>query len=384
MTFPSSPADSRHIPGASTRLPAAVAVQSRECGDVSPLPKDPNSPLAIKASPFARSWAHFFAGGLGGMISATLTAPLDVVKTRLQSSDFYQAQIAAWRAAKNIPHPSQLSFARSSLLHIRETCQILIAIPRVEGPRALFKGLGPNLIGVVPARAINFYAYGNGKKLISQHFNHGQEAAWVHLSAAACAGIVTGTATNPIWLVKTRLQLDKSQAKDGRGRQYKNAFDCTMQTLRKEGIRGLYRGLSASYLGVTESTAQWMMYEQGKRQLRLREERLVESGRPRTMFDNFVSSTGEMFAAGGAKFLAAIITYPHEVVRTRLRQAPMKNGELKYTGLWQCFRLVFKEEGMAALYGGLVPHMMRVVPNAAIMFGTYEAVLRYMGEDSKT
>jgi len=317
------------------------------------------------------------------MISATLTAPLDVVKTRLQSSDFYQAQIAAWRAAKNIPHPSQMSLARSSLLHIRETCQILYAIPKIEGPRALFKGLGPNLIGVVPARAINFYAYGNGKKIISQNFNNGQESAWVHLTAAACAGIVTGTATNPIWLVKTRLQLDKSQAKDGRGRQYKNAFDCTMKTIRQEGIRGLYRGLSASYLGVTESTAQWMLYEQGKKQLRLREQRLVESGRPRTMYDNFVSSFGEMFAAGGAKFFAAIITYPHEVVRTRLRQAPMQNGQLKYTGLWQCFSLIFKEEGMAALYGGLVPHMMRVVPNAAIMFGTYEAMLKYMGEDSK-
>ena len=45
--------------------------------------------------------------------------------------------------------------------------------------------------------------------------------------------------------------------------------------------------------------------------------------------------------------------------------------------------MIFKEEGMAALYGGLVPHMMRVVPNAAIMFGTYEAMLKYMGEDSK-
>lgn len=70
-------------------------------------------------------------------------------------------------------------------------------------------------------------------------------------------------------------------------------------------------------------------------------------------------------------------------MRTRLRQAPTENGRVKYTGLAQCFKLIFKEEGMAALYGGLVPHMMRVVPNAAIMFGTYEAVLKYLGEDSK-
>jgi len=61
----------------------------------------------------------------------------------------------------------------------------------------------------------------------------------------------------------------------------------------------------------------------------------------------------------------------------------MQDGHLKYTGLAQCFRLIWKEEGMAALYGGLVPHMLRVVPSAAIMFGTYETVLRLLGTSSQ-
>jgi solute carrier family 25, member 33/36 len=69
-------------------------------------------------------------------------------------------------------------------------------------------------------------------------------------------------------------------------------------------------------------------------------------------------------------------------VRTRLRQAPLQDGRLKYTGLIQCFTTIFKEEGMAALYGGLVPHMLRVVPSAAIMFGTYEGVLKLLGTSS--
>jgi len=337
---------------------------------------------------------------LGGMASATLTAPLDVLKTRLQST-YYQQHLAAARAARGLPPIETMSFARSSLLHVRETGEILWQVPKAEGWRALFKGLGPNLIGVVPARAINFYTYGNGKRIISTYFNDGKESAWVHLCAAACAGILTGTATNPIWLVKTRLQLDKHTHADGRGRQYKNALDCTMQTLRKEGVRGLYRGLSASYLGVTESTLQWVLYEQMKIGLANREERIANSGRPPTTWDQTVMLTGKISAAGLAKFVAALITYPHEVrmdsivgalkggilmliqvVRTRLRQAPLENGQLKYTGLAQCFRLIWKEEGMAALYGGLVPHMFRVVPSAAIMFGTYEAVLKLLGTSS--
>jgi solute carrier family 25 protein 33/36 len=60
----------------------------------------------------------------------------------------------------------------------------------------------------------------------------------------------------------------------------------------------------------------------------------------------------------------------------------MENGQVKYTGLIQCFRLIYLEEGIAALYGGLVPHVLRVVPSAAIMFGTYEGVLKVLGASS--
>ncbi|ORY11538.1 mitochondrial carrier domain-containing protein [Clohesyomyces aquaticus] len=375
-------ASPRRLGEDSPQFKQSLLPQSRETGHVVPDRPRNGAPVAGTGSaPLAKSWAHFIAGGLGGMASATVTAPLDVLKTRLQST-YYQQHLVSARSLRGLPPIESMSLFRSSLLHIRETGEILVQVPKLEGWRALFKGLGPNLIGVVPARAINFYAYGNGKRIIAEWGNGGKEAAWVHLCAAASAGIVTGTATNPIWLVKTRLQLDKNTHADGRGRQYKNAVDCTMQTLRKEGIVGLYRGLTASYLGVTESTLQWMLYEQMKLGLARREERLANSGRTPGTWDQTVQWTGKIAAAGTAKFVAALLTYPHEVVRTRLRQAPLENGHLKYTGLAQCFRLIFKEEGMAALYGGLVPHMLRVVPSAAIMFGTYEGVLKLLGTSS--
>lgn len=319
------------------------------------------------------------------MSSSILTAPLDVLKTRLQSN-FYNGLLERTRQARGIPPLHTLSPLRAATLHIRETFQILVAVPRTEGGRALFKGLGPNLVGVVPARAINFYTYGNGKKLFANWFNNGKESSWIHLLAAANAGIVTGTATCPIWVIKTRLQLDRSHAeKVGQpqaARRYRNALDCVRQTLRGEGIRGIYRGLGASYLGVSESTLQWVLYEKMKSWLARREARVVEQGRQNSTWDMTVQWTGKAGAAGLAKLVAALVTYPHEVVRTRLRQAPDEGGKMKYKGVVQCFRLVLKEEGVAALYGGLVPHMMRVVPSAAIMFGCYEGVLKLLGEDS--
>ncbi|KAM3460357.1 putative carrier [Beauveria bassiana D1-5] len=365
---------------AHTSAEHAALVQSRETGDV--FPEDTLTPRGqVKALPFAKSWVHFMAGGIGGMTAATLTAPLDVLKTRLQS-DIYQAQLRAAQAMQTQAAVRRGPVA-AAFYHLGDTLQILRGVQRTEGTKALFKGLGPNLIGVVPARAINFYVYGNGKRILAERWNGGEEAPWVHMLAAGAAGIATSTATNPIWMIKTRMQLDKNvaqRASDAAGaevrRRYRNSYDCVRQILREEGVRGLYKGMSASYLGVAESTLQWVLYEQFKAYLARREQLLERSGRQRTAWDRSVEWTGNFGAAGVAKFIAAILAYPHEVARTRLRQAPVADGRPKYTGLVQCFKLVWKEEGLMGLYGGLTPHLLRTVPSAAIMFAMYEGILR--------
>jgi solute carrier family 25 protein 33/36 len=56
----------------------------------------------------------------------------------------------------------------------------------------------------------------------------------------------------------------------------------------------------------------------------------------------------------------------------------MANGRLKYTGVVQCLRLVWREEGMVAIYGGLTAHLLRTVPAAMITLGTYELVLKLL------
>ncbi|CCG84916.1 protein of unknown function [Taphrina deformans PYCC 5710] len=330
------------------------------------------SPPPQKLIPAASS--HFIAGGIAGITGALITSPLDVVKTRLQS-DFYKDRLATVKLSSNASLP------RKALYHFTDTCKMLGEIYKIEGPKALFRGLGPNLAGIVPARSINFFVYGNGKRIISTQFNGGQENAYVHLTSAAIAGIATSTATNPIWLIKTRLQLDRSPTDPSRP-LYRNSFDCIKQVLRNEGLSGLYRGMSASYLGVSESTIQWTTYEYFKSLIARRSEIRRQAGLPaNTSTETAIEWAGKLGAAATAKLFAAGIAYPHEVVRTRLRQAP-RNGSSKYTGLVQCFKLVWKEEGLGALYGGLTAHLMRVVPNAAILFGTYELVINLLQRDA--
>ncbi|KAF7317970.1 Mitochondrial carrier protein [Mycena kentingensis (nom. inval.)] len=310
---------------------------------------DPSSSSTKVSFVPAKSWVHFVAGGLGGMCGAIVTSPFDVVKTRLQSSLFREKQLSlAGAGAAYAPRPNVL-------YNFVETGHIIRDIYREESPRALFKGLGPTLVGVVPARSINFFVYGNGKQIIANHFNNGHENSWVHLGAAATAGVATGTATNPIWVVKTRLQLESGTSKALGG-----SLATIRSILREEGFRGFYKGLSASYLGVAEGTIQWVLYERLKR---------MTAGTD-------LEWLGMVGGSGAAKCVATLITYPHEVLRTRLRQ-PKVNGVIKYTGLVQTLRLVIAEEGARRLYGGLSAHLMRVVPNAAVMFTIYEAILRW-------
>lgn len=68
-------------------------------------------------------------------------------------------------------------------------------------------------------------------------------------------------------------------------------------------MRGFYKGLSASYLGVTETTIQWVLYEQLKRVA-------AAGGRKKGGYQEWFGMLG---SAGTAKFVASLITYPHEV-----------------------------------------------------------------------
>jgi solute carrier family 25 protein 33/36 len=76
---------------------------------------------------------------------------------------------------------------------------------------------------------------------------------------------------------------------------------------------------------------------------------------------------------------ATIVTYPHEVARTRMREQA-REGIFKYTGMWQSLGVIAREEGRQGLYSGMGVHLLKVVPNSAFMFLTYEVVRGWLTE----
>ncbi|RKP02060.1 hypothetical protein CXG81DRAFT_29608 [Caulochytrium protostelioides] len=354
---------------------------------------------------------HFLAGGVGGTVGAAVTCPLEVVKTRLQSSFHYQT----YRNGVAVPPPVLTAFRqnppRAAYDHMRHVVHILRDIRRSEGIRALWRGLGPTLIGVVPSRAIFFATYNQTKTVLTGWQSPPPTAAaevdaaaaaaaaaepyaltspFVHIGAAGVAGVLTATSTNPVWLIKTRLQLQSSApgAAASTPTVYANSWACLRTVLRDEGFRGLYRGLTASFLGIGENVIQFATYEYLKSRLRRHREhqqaqidgkagarRGVAAPPPPPSVARSQQLGDTVMTAGLSKLIAAGLTYPHEVLRTRLRQHPDASGHIKYRGVFQAAVLIYREEGLPGLYGGMAAHLMRVVPNAVILFLCYEGVV---------
>ncbi len=257
---------------------------------------------------------------------------------------------------------------RALCSHVGGTIGVLRSIHAAEGMGALWRGMGATVVGVMPARAIYFSSYSEAKRRLADALNGGDEQhALIHLTAALSAGILTSTATNPIWMVKTRMQLQQG----GAAPPYRNSLDCLCAILRTEGVRGLYRGLTASYLGAAEGTIQWVLYERMKITLARRRE--AAAGAAECRGAPAALTWADLFgAAAAAKLVAVVASYPHEVLRTRLREgAAAPAGGLVALGA-----RILREEGAAALYGGMTAHLMRTVPNSAIMFFCYECIIR--------
>lgn len=182
-------------------------------------------------------------------------------------------------------------------------------------------------------------------------------------------GFTAITATNPIWLIKTRLQLDSRN----RGERRMSAFECIRRVYQMDGLRGFYRGMSASYAGISETVIHFVIYETIKRKL-LEYKAQASMDEEEESVKDASDFVGMMLAAATSKTCATSIAYPHEVIRTRLREEGSK-----YRSFFHTLLTVPKEEGYRALYRGLTTHLVRQIPNTAIMMCTYEVVVYLLG-----
>lgn len=134
-----------------------------------------------------------------------------------------------------------------------------------EGLRGLYRGLTPTLVALLPNWAVYFTAYERLKSVIGARVSPRYASSpQVHMAAAAGAGAATMLLTNPLWVVKTRLQTQALGLRFGNARNaqpYRGLLDALTRIAREEGLPGLYSGLGPSLLGVAHVVIQFPLYE---------------------------------------------------------------------------------------------------------------------------
>ncbi len=158
---------------------------------------------------------------------------------------------------------------------------------------------------------------------------------------AEIAVLMMSKFSNPIWMVRTRCQIlaDKSV-----GQQTYNSYLEAIKSIHKEeGIAGFYKGLTASYVGCLEGAIQWVVYE------KLKSKYVEDIGFNRENNATQKDQAIKLFAiAAFSKFSAIVLTYPHEVIRTRMREQAV-HGIFKYSGLCNTFQQIAAEEGIRSV-----------------------------------
>ncbi|CAO0799189.1 unnamed protein product [Mucor circinelloides] len=232
------------------------------------------------------------AGFGAGMVSTALLHPLDLIKIR------FQVDSARYSEKRPVVGGTIRSFK---------------AIIKDEGVwRGLYRGVTPNMAGATFSWGFYFGWYSLIKKYMKKD-DQGKLSAVQHLTASAEAGALTALMANPLWVVKTRMCTTTHNTPDA----YNGLLDGLKRLYLEEGVRGLYRGIVPALFGVSHGAIQFMVYEEMKKK---RNEIRHKSGVTSTEELNAqLSQTEYLLMASTSKVAATVITYPYQVLKSRLQ-----------------------------------------------------------------
>ncbi|KAL5791883.1 hypothetical protein ACOSP7_000477 [Xanthoceras sorbifolium] len=284
------------------------------------------------------------AGAAAGVIAAAFVCPLDVIKTRFQVHGLP-------KLAKGNVKGSLIVGSLEQIFH-------------KEGLRGMYRGLSPTALALLPNWAVYFTMYDQLKSFLCTYDENHHLSIGANVIAASGAGAATTIATNPLWVVKTRLQTQGMRAGVV---PYRSTLSALRRIAHEEGIRGLYSGLVPALAGISHVAIQFPTYEKIKQYLADQENTTMDK----------LGARDVAVASSVSKIFASTLTYPHEVVRSRLQEQG-HHSEKRYSGVVDCVKKVFQLEGLQGFYRGCATNLIRTTPAAVITFTSFEMIHRFL------
>jgi solute carrier family 25 protein 34/35 len=236
-------------------------------------------------------------------------------------------------------------------------------IVRNEG-FGIYRGIGAAYIYQVLLNGcrLGFYEPLRGTLTSAIYGDKGVQSLGINVFSGAASGILGAAAGSPFFLIKTRLQSYSPTLPVGTQHKYKNAVDGCRQIYSAEGIRGLYRGVTAAMVRTGfGSSVQLPTYFFAKRRL------VKHLGMEEGPMLHLASST----ASG---FVVCCVMHPPDTIMSRMYN---QNGNL-YQGVFDCLSKTVRTEGFLAIYKGFLPHLARILPHTILTLSFAEQTNKWM------
>jgi solute carrier family 25 carnitine/acylcarnitine transporter 20/29 len=192
------------------------------------------------------------------------------------------------------------------------------------------------------------------------------ESALKSFLSGGVGGVCVVLVGHPLDLIKVRMQTGVAGNV--------SVLGLLRETFAKEGVRGLYRGVSAPLTAVSPLYAvNFWGYDMGKRVVRLFD---TDATKPFTI--------PQLCVAGGLSAIpTTALMAPSERVKVLLqvqKAAEKTAAAPKYNGMLDCATQVLREGGIRSLYRGTAATLMRDIPGSIAWFGAYEIAKKEMME----
>ncbi|XP_065853482.1 mitochondrial succinate-fumarate transporter 1 [Euphorbia lathyris] len=296
-----------------------------------------NASPIVKKGAAVPPYMKAVSGSLGGIVEACCLQPIDVIKTRLQLD-----RVGTYKG----------------IIHCGKT------VSQTEGVRALWKGLTPFATHLTLK-----YSLRMGSNAVFQGPFKDSETGHIsnrgRLMAGFGAGVLEALAiVTPFEVVKIRLQQQKGLSPELF--KYKGPIHCARIIVREEGLFGLWAGAAPTVM--RNGTNQAAMFTAKNAFDVVLWKKHEGDGKALQPWQSMISG----FLAGTA---GPMCTGPFDVVKTRLMaQTREGGGGLKYKGMIHAIRTIYAEEGLRALWKGLLPRLMRIPPGQAIMWAVADQI----------
>lgn len=287
------------------------------------------------------------AGAVMGGVVHTIVAPIERAKLLLQTQE------------------SNAAIVGGSHRRFKGMVDVILRTLREEGLLSLWRGNGTGVLRYYPSVALNFSLKDLFRNMLRSENSYtniplvsGPSANFIAGSAAGCTTLII---IYPLDIAHTRLAADVGKTDN---RQFQGIRHFLATILKKDGIPGIYRGLPASIQGMVVHRG---LYFGGFDTVK---EMMSEKSKPE------VALWKRWVAAQAVTTSAGLVSYPLDTVRRRMM---MQSGleQPVYRNTLDCWRKIYRTEGVTSFYRGAVSNMFRSTGAAAILV-LYDEVKRFL------